>query len=89
MPSGRRWRSGSRSASATGWSGSRGAPSSACSRSGRPPEWCVEAYYLPTANPVEGIAKRKLCRRQLTEDGNVEINGRDLPEGSPTSAPSA
>jgi hypothetical protein len=29
----------------------------------------------------EGIAERKLRRRQLTEDGNVEISGWDLPEG--------
>ena len=26
----------------------------------------------------EGIAERKLRRRQLTEDGNVEISGRDV-----------
>jgi len=26
----------------------------------------------------ESIAERKLRRRQLTEDGNVEISGRDL-----------
>ena len=26
----------------------------------------------------EGIAERKLRRRQLTEDGSVEIGGRDL-----------
>jgi hypothetical protein len=30
----------------------------------------------------ERIAERKLRRRQLTEDGNVEITGRDLREGS-------
>jgi hypothetical protein len=41
------------------------------------PERCVEAYYLQRAR-FEGIAERKLRRRQLTEDGNVEINGRDL-----------
>jgi hypothetical protein len=28
--------------------------------------------------------ERKLRRRQLTEDGNVEITGRDLREKSPT-----
>jgi len=27
---------------------------------------------------LESIAERKLRRRQLTEDGNVEITGRDL-----------
>ena len=29
------------------------------------------------------IADRKLRRRQLTEDGNVEITGRDLREKTP------
>jgi hypothetical protein len=29
------------------------------------------------------IAERKLRRRQLTEDGNVEITGRDLREKTP------
>ena len=38
-----------------------------------PPERCVEV--LPSA---ESIAERKLRQRQLTEDGNVEISGRDL-----------
>jgi len=41
------------------------------------PECCVEAYYLQRAR-FESIAERKLRRRQLTEDGNVEIGGRDL-----------
>jgi hypothetical protein len=45
------------------------------------PERCVEAYYLQRTR-FEGIAERKLRRRQLTEDGNVEISGRDLREGS-------
>jgi hypothetical protein len=45
------------------------------------PERCVEAYYLQRAR-FESIAERKLRRRQLTEDGNVEINGRDVREGS-------
>jgi hypothetical protein len=45
---------------------------------GRPtPERCVEAYYLQLTR-FESIAERKLRRRQLTEDGNVEIGGRDL-----------
>jgi hypothetical protein len=34
------------------------------------PERCVEAYY-----PVRDHRRRKLRRRQLTEDGNVEISG--------------
>jgi hypothetical protein len=45
------------------------------------PERCVEAYYLQRTR-FESIAERKLRRRQLTEDGNVEITGRDLREGS-------
>jgi hypothetical protein len=45
------------------------------------PERCVEAYYLQRTR-FERIAERKLRHRVLTEDGNVEINGRDLHEGS-------
>jgi hypothetical protein len=41
------------------------------------PERCVEAFYLRRTR-FESIAERKPCRRQLTEDGNVEITGRDL-----------
>jgi hypothetical protein len=41
------------------------------------PERCVEAYYLQRTR-FEGIAERKLRRRQLAEDRNVEIGGRDL-----------
>ena len=41
------------------------------------PERCVEAYYLQRTR-FESIAERRLRRRQLTEDGNVEISGRDL-----------
>jgi hypothetical protein len=55
-------------------SGSRSANTAAPSR-------CVEAYYLQRAR-FESIAERKLRRRQLTEDGNVEISGRDVREGS-------
>jgi hypothetical protein len=49
------------------------------------PERCVEAYYLQRTR-LESIAERKLRRRQLTEDGNVEITGRDLRE-KPTAVP--
>ena len=48
---------------------------------GPTPERCVEAYYLQRTR-FESIAERKLRQRQLTEDGNVEITGRDLREGS-------
>jgi hypothetical protein len=41
------------------------------------PRRCVEAYYLQRTR-FESIAEQKLRRRQLTEDGNVEISGRDL-----------
>jgi Protein of unknown function (DUF1488) len=48
-------------------------------------ERCVEAYYLQRTR-FESITERKLRRRQLTEDGNVEITGRDL-RGGPAAAP--
>jgi Protein of unknown function (DUF1488) len=41
------------------------------------PERCLETYYLQRTR-FERIAERKLRRRQLTEDGNIEITGRDL-----------
>jgi hypothetical protein len=47
---------------------------------GPTPERCVEAYYLQRTR-FERLAERKLRRRLLTEDGNVEITGRDLREG--------
>jgi hypothetical protein len=43
------------------------------------PERCLEAYHLYRTR-FELIAERKLRRRHLTEDGNVEITGRDLRE---------
>jgi hypothetical protein len=50
------------------------------------PERCVEAYYLQRTW-FEGIVERKIRRRQLTDDGNVEISGRDL-RGSQATAQS-
>jgi hypothetical protein len=44
------------------------------------PERCVEAYYVQRTR-FETVAERKLRRRQLTEDGNVQISRRDLREG--------
>ena len=41
------------------------------------PERCLEVYHLQRTR-FERIAERKLRRRQLTEDGNIEITGRDL-----------
>jgi hypothetical protein len=46
------------------------------------PETCIEANHLQRTR-FEMIAERRLRRRQLTEDGNVEITGRDLRERTP------
>ena len=43
------------------------------------PERCLEAYHLHRTR-LELIAERKVRRRQLTDDGNVEIAGGDLRE---------
>jgi Protein of unknown function (DUF1488) len=43
------------------------------------PERCLEAYHLHRTR-LELIAERKVHRRQLTDDANVEITGRDLRE---------
>ncbi|HTT79222.1 MAG TPA: DUF1488 family protein [Stellaceae bacterium] len=47
------------------------------------PERCVEAYYLYRTR-LERIAEKKLRQRQLADDGNVEITGRDLRDAKPT-----
>jgi hypothetical protein len=47
------------------------------------PERCLEAYHLHRTR-LELIAERKVRRRQLTDDGNVEITGRDLREREAT-----
>ena len=46
------------------------------------PERCIEAFHLQRTR-FEMIAERKLRRRQLTDDGNVEITGCDLREKTP------
>src|SRR5580700_757741 len=46
------------------------------------PERCMEAFHLKRTR-FELIVERKLRRRQLTDDGNVEITGRDLREKVP------
>lgn len=46
------------------------------------PQRCLEAYHLQRTR-FELAVERKLRRRQLTEDGNVEITGRDLRERDP------
>src|SRR5580693_10488342 len=51
------------------------------------PERCVEAYHLHRTR-LEPIVERKIRRRQLTDDGNVEITGRDLREREAARTPS-
>jgi len=41
------------------------------------PDKCIETYHLHRTR-FEMIAERKLRQRQLTDDGNVAITGRDL-----------
>jgi|HubBroStandDraft_3_1064219.scaffolds.fasta_scaffold92007_3 hypothetical protein len=79
-PSGRPWSPGSRSVSAAACSGAAARDPRATAGAAHP-EPCVEANY-PQRTRFECIAERKLRRRQLTEDGNVEISGRDLRERS-------
>jgi hypothetical protein len=43
------------------------------------PQRCLEAFHLHRTR-FEMIVERKLRRRQLADDGNVEITGRDLRE---------
>ena len=46
------------------------------------PQRCLEAFHLQRTR-FELAVERKLRRRQLAEDGNVEITGRDLRERDP------
>ena len=41
------------------------------------PERCLETYHLQRTR-FELVAERKLRNRQLSDDGNIEITGRDL-----------
>jgi hypothetical protein len=43
------------------------------------PERCIEAYHFQRTR-LELVAERKVRSRQLADDGNVEITGRDLRE---------
>ncbi|MBV8774260.1 MAG: hypothetical protein JO166_18280 [Deltaproteobacteria bacterium] len=70
--------SASSSASTRASPASLGAFSSDCSISPTP-ERCLEAFHLQRTR-FEMAVERKLRRRQLTDDGNVEITGRDLRE---------
>src|SRR5205807_9529067 len=54
-------------------------------------ERCLEAYHLQRTR-FDLVAEPKLRRRQLADDGNVEIGGRDLrerqaPRPQPSSLP--
>jgi hypothetical protein len=68
---------GARSANTLAWSGFHGECSQRLLPERPTAERCVEAYYLRRTR-FESIAERKLRRRQLSEDGNVKITGRDL-----------
>src|SRR4051812_38832752 len=50
------------------------------------PERCLEAFHLQRTR-FELVVERKLRRRQLTDDGNIEITGRDLRERDPRPVP--
>jgi hypothetical protein len=52
------------------------------------PERCVEAFHLQRTR-FELVVERKLRRRQLSDDGNIEITGRDLHEKNPPAGDAA
>jgi hypothetical protein len=52
------------------------------------PQECLEAYHLERTR-FELVVERKLRRRQLAEDGNVEITGWDLRDARGGSQPHA
>ena len=58
-----------------------GACFSACCRR-RPPPNAALKHTICSGHALRGVAEQKLRWRQVTEDGNVEITGRDLREGS-------
>jgi hypothetical protein len=60
------------------WCGFPGASSKSCFR--RPPGLNFASKPIIFIGRLEIIAERKVRRRQLTDDGNVEITGRDLRE---------
>jgi hypothetical protein len=45
--------------------------------SGATPQSCLEAFHLGRSR-FERAAEEKLCRRELTEDGNLALTSRDL-----------
>jgi len=77
MKTGGPWSSGSRLENTAGWYAVTQRVFQRLLTERPTPERCVEAYYLQRTR-FECIAERKLRRRQLTEDGNVEITGVDL-----------
>jgi hypothetical protein len=44
------------------------------------PERCIEIYHLQRTH-FERAAEEKLRRRELAEDGNIELTGRDFRRG--------
>jgi hypothetical protein len=52
------------------------------------PERCMEAFHLQRTR-FELVVERKVRHRQLTDDGNVEIAGRDLREKTPPAGQSS
>ena len=46
------------------------------------PERCLESYHLQRIR-LELAAEHKLRQRHLSDDGNVELTGRDLREPKP------
>jgi hypothetical protein len=50
------------------------------------PERCLEGYHLHRTR-FERIAEQKLRHRQLADDANVEITGRDMSERGTAAAP--
>jgi hypothetical protein len=45
------------------------------------PARCIELYHLQRTE-FERAAEEKLRRRELADDGNIELTGRDLRRGS-------
>lgn len=45
------------------------------------PEACIESYHLHRTR-IERAVEAKVRRRELAEDGNLDLTGRDLARGS-------
>jgi hypothetical protein len=71
--SGRRWRSGSRSAGTGVWSGCRGACSNAFCQSAPPPSGALRG--TTSSEPCSRASPSGRCAGAVDQDGNVEISG--------------